>query len=82
MCRIHAHSLRGFRSVEEAADYSGGLLLLWMWPLPGLSAAPLSGESVVLPVKVTPKNTQLTDRKQEVRQSSGEEKVWHTSESS
>lgn len=31
-----------------------------------LNAAPASGESVVLPVKVTPKNTQLTDRKQEV----------------
>lgn len=66
-----AHSLRGFRR-----SVKGDCRLQWWFLvlsgiitarlLPCLNAAPPSGESVVLPVKVTPKDAQLTDRKQEV----------------
>lgn len=67
-----AHSLRGFRrSVKGRPRTTVVVSCVAGWVitalrLPCLNAAPPSGESVVLPVKVTPKNTQLTDRKQEV----------------
>lgn len=98
MCRImHTVSEGSGGLLREAADYSGGFLVwsggrggevIAAHPLPCLNAAPLSGESVVLPVKVTPKThnsqTQEAGSLQEAvspsvtRQSSREETVWHT----
>lgn len=76
--------------MRESADYSGGFLCrrgVITARLLCLIAAPPSGESVVLPVKVTPKthNSQTGSRKSTgsgqpsvTGQSSREETVWHT----
>lgn len=58
MCRImHTVSQGSGGLLQKTADYSGGFLCCrgLSLPFPCLNAAPPSGESLVLPVKVTPK---------------------------
>lgn len=92
VCRIvHTVSEGTGGLLRESADYSGGFLcrrgVITARRLPCLNAAPPSGESVILPVKVTPKthNSQTGSRKSTgsgqpsvTGQSSREETVWHT----
>lgn len=96
MCRImHTVSEGSGGLLKETSDYSGGsrVVCVCVWggyhcpPSPThLDAAPPSGESVILPVKVTPKthNSQTGSRKSTgsgqpsaTGPSSGEETVWH-----
>lgn len=69
----HAHSHRGFSRSAEGACGGFCVVFVCMWggviaahAVLCFKAAPLSGESVVLPITVTPKDAQLREGERDV----------------